>query len=453
MKFLRYFFTPFCLLITTILFAYTFYQSEIYWEGSKRNYYSLYYIISFFGLLFSILSFFFKKKIKDYLIIFSISIMFSFYSFEFYLHKKNKNNNLNVETKFKQNIQTKKKSKIYFELTKKNYDMRSKYEVYEDYKYEGIEVSVTVPPEFHIRKNKDIFPFSGVSNSKTIHCNENGYYSIYQSDRYGFNNPDPEWDKKEIEYLLVGDSFAHGACVNRPDDIASVLRALSKKNVLNLAYRGNGPLIQYASLIEYLNSNVKKVLWIYYEGNDLHNLNNELTDEILKKYINDDKFKQNLKQKQDLIDDIALSLIENKKEKTKAIVNFQFKNFIKLNKLRSLINIILPKNYKPAHDEPQPEFKKILELTKNLLQQKSIELIFVYLPEYERFRKKNNYQNSTYLPIKKIVKDLDIMFLDIYDILFKNETNPLIFFPFQMRGHYNEMGNKKIAEIIFKKTK
>ena len=37
--------------------------------------------------------------------------------------------------------------------------MRSKYEVYEDYKYEGIEVSVTVPPEFHIRKNKDIFLF------------------------------------------------------------------------------------------------------------------------------------------------------------------------------------------------------------------------------------------------------------------------------------------------------
>ena len=118
MKFLRYFFTPFCLLITTILFAYTFYQSEIYWEGSKRNYYSLYYIISFFGLLFSILSFFFKKKIKDYLIIFSISIMFSFYSFEFYLHKKNKKNNLNVETKFNKIIQTKKKSNIYLVLNK-----------------------------------------------------------------------------------------------------------------------------------------------------------------------------------------------------------------------------------------------------------------------------------------------------------------------------------------------
>jgi hypothetical protein len=69
----------------------------------------------------------------------------------------------------------------------------------------------------------------GISYAETIHCNENGYYSIYQSDRYGFNNPDTEWDSEEIEYLLVGDSFTHGRCVNRPNDIASVLRQYSKK--------------------------------------------------------------------------------------------------------------------------------------------------------------------------------------------------------------------------------
>ena len=50
----------------------------------------------------------------------------------------------------------------------------------------------------------ELLPLSGISHSKTIHCNENGYYSIYQSDRYGFNNPDKEWDEKNIEYLLIG---------------------------------------------------------------------------------------------------------------------------------------------------------------------------------------------------------------------------------------------------------
>ena len=46
----------------------------------------------------------------------------------------------------------------------------------------------------------------------------------------GFNNPDNEWDKKQIDfYVLVGDSFKgyHGACVNRPYDIAVTNFSLS----------------------------------------------------------------------------------------------------------------------------------------------------------------------------------------------------------------------------------
>ena len=71
-------------------------------------------------------------------------------------------------------------------------------------------ITVTVHPSYYINRETDIFPLSGISNSKTIYCNENGYFSIYQSDRYGFNNPDEEWDSNEIEYLLVGDSMTHG---------------------------------------------------------------------------------------------------------------------------------------------------------------------------------------------------------------------------------------------------
>ena len=56
----------------------------------------------------------------------------------------------------------------------------------------------------------------------------------------------------EFEYVLLGDSFIHGACVNRPYDISSVLSNLSNKTVLNLGYGGNGPLSQYAIMKEYL---------------------------------------------------------------------------------------------------------------------------------------------------------------------------------------------------------
>ena len=85
---------------------------------------------------------------------------------------------------------------------------------------------MNIAPKNFFKDENNILPLSGVSNIKTITCNENGYYAIYDSDRYGFNNPDGEWDKKNIEYFLIGDSFTDGACVNEPNDIGSILKII-----------------------------------------------------------------------------------------------------------------------------------------------------------------------------------------------------------------------------------
>ena len=50
-----------------------------------------------------------------------------------------------------------------------------------------------------------LFSLSSISNKKTIHCNEAGYFSIHHTDRYGFNNPDFLWEENEIEFLLIHD--------------------------------------------------------------------------------------------------------------------------------------------------------------------------------------------------------------------------------------------------------
>ena len=71
-----------------------------------------------------------------------------------------------------------------------------------------------------------------------------------------------EWNKKETEFFLVGDSFTHGNCVNEPHTISGNLRSMLKQGgVLNLGQGGNGPLIEYASLREYLPG--KKIERIY----------------------------------------------------------------------------------------------------------------------------------------------------------------------------------------------
>ena len=130
-------------------------------------------------------------------------------------------------------------------------------------------------------------------------------HTLFKSDRYGFNNPDDQWDKDNIEFFIVGDSFAMGECVNRPHDFGSVLRTISNKASLNLGYSSNGPNIQYAVMREYLDKRVKNILWMYYEGNDLQDMLDTLDNsKIINNYLNDLKFSQNLKSKQNKLDEL-----------------------------------------------------------------------------------------------------------------------------------------------------
>ena len=113
---------------------------------------------------------------------------------------------------------------------------------------------------------------------------------------------------------MIGDSFGHGACVNRPNDIASQLRKLTNKSVLNLSYTANGPLLEYATLKEYFKQNTKNVIWLYYEDNDLEDLEYELSIDLLKKYMSEDNFSQNLITKQNELDEQI---------KNKPIINYR----------------------------------------------------------------------------------------------------------------------------------
>ncbi len=444
MKLINKIFSPTFLIFSLFLILYTFYKSEIVWSAEKRNYYLIYYIFSFSLLLFSIITFFLNKKIKEYLIIILISIFIGLYLFEAYL--------ISQEIISKKQI-TKNKFKIhqlYKKDTGKEYDKRSKLEIYEDLKQSNDNIKIAILPNYYLPKKNKIFPLSGISNAKTILCNENGYYAIYDSDRYGFNNPDKEWEQNEIEYLIVGDSFAHGMCVNRPNDIGSVLRKLSNKSVINIGYSGNGPLIEYATLREYLDTNVKKVLWLYYERNDLSNLQSELKNEFLINYLNDLNFTQNLKSKQDQINKLANRLLILQKETKTKEDKFFFK-LIKFIKIYNLRILIFPQS-KINPQIPEKEFKKILKLVKELTLKNNSELYFVYLPSYVRYLN-NNINNKEYELIKKMANELSIPFIDIHNEVFEIEKDPLNLFPFRSHGHYKPEGYRIVTESIFNKTK
>ena len=192
MNLLKKIFSPICLTISLFLLIFTLFKSEIYWNGERSDYYLTYYIASSILIIFSIITFFINQKIKEYLIISLTSVVISLYIFEIYLTFKGQ---LKKEQVTKVQLT---KEPLYKKETGKKYDKRTKLEIYEDLKKVNNNITVVVNPFSYTTENYKIFPFSTISNSETICCNENGYYSIYESDRYGFNNPDYEWDKKEI---------------------------------------------------------------------------------------------------------------------------------------------------------------------------------------------------------------------------------------------------------------
>ena len=414
------------LIISFVILFYSVYRSEIVSDGLNRDYYLINYYISIFLIVFFITLFNVKEKFQKYCVIIFISILSSLYCFEGYL------------------------------FLKENYFYKTDvFKVYKDLKKKDPKIVVTVSPRHYRQKGggaNDIFTLSGVSNVSTIMCNENGYYSIYKSDRYGFNNPDNQWDgrgkRNEVEYLLLGDSFTHGNCVNRPNDIASLLRIFSNKKVLNLGYEGNGPLIEYATLREYLNKGVKKVLWLYFEGNDLSDLNKELKDSLLNKYLNNINFSQNLKSKQNQVNKLARNFFEEavKSQGTgieTTILNKPIIKFIKLNNVRGLFY-----RSQIADQTELLELQIILKLANELVKNNNSQLFFIYLPTRERYKITNPDSVFKKNMVKNIINNLNVPFIDIDNEVFKKEENYLSLFS-GSNGHYNELGYKKVSLKIY----
>lgn len=433
--------------ISIFIFIYIFYKSEIFWNGEYKNYYKPYYYFSFVLILLSITSFFLDDKILRYLYVFFVSCLIALYLFEAYI---------TFFTVYRGSTKIdSKKIKLYKKETGKNYDTRQKFEIYDDLKRKNPRIQIAFGPIEH--KEQKIYSLSGISNVDSILCNENGYYATYKSDRYGFRNDDQIWDKKSIEYLILGDSFAIGECVNSDSTIQSLLKRNYNKNSISLGFGGNGPLTEYATLKEYLQPNMKKIIWLYFEGNDQSNLVRELKSNILKQYLINKNFKQDLKLKISQIDNLLKHNIELEREKAEFRYErsffYRLRKFIKLFNTRDTFALLYQtKNIQNV--ETLPEFKAILRSAINLSNENNSKLYFVYLPNTNVIKNSCKNKNKHYLKIKKIVQDdLKIKFISMCKELFRKEKDNKKFFPFRMGGHFNNLGYEEVTRVIYMNTR
>ena len=307
---------------------------------------------------------------------------------------------------------------------------------------------------YGVSKGYSFFPLSGKSNTVTILCNEGGFWANYKSDRYGFNNDDDFWNKSKDVYL-IGDSFVHGSCVKTEHNIANQLKNLTNKNFLNLGMGDTGFLAQFAIFKEYIDEKNKKIIWFFFEGNDLSNTEKETKNPILKKYFTDINFYQDIRSYNKIKDTLSIDLIEKtlsddviKQKKNIVKPEFNFKNIIKLQSIRSFALNSFIKASETDNKKNLIVFKEVLSQIKKYIEQQEHDVTFVFLPAWERY---NKFRYNDKKKIINIFNELDLKIIDIDKLVFNLEDNNQ-YFPFGLRGHYNSNGykiiSKKLVEII-----
>ena len=446
----------FILLIILLFGITTTYLAFQYFKEGFHNYYLINLTISSLVLILFILLFFLSKNIKEKILLIFISSYVTLFCLEVFL---------NVHTIFFKELS------VHFQYTE--YDKRFK----KNPKYVR-----PIYPHLHgsyfLNISKSFYPLTGISMRPTLMCAESGYWVSYDSDRFGFNNSDNVWDEDEVDFLLIGDSFVHGDCMEKEFNFAGRIQEYTKKKVINLGYGGTGPLIQLAQLKEYgFKIKPQKIIWIYGEGNDLDNLREELNIPIMKKYL-DKNFSQELILKQKEIDQFLLGLLKKeytlnskKKELEKnQRRDFFLKNLIKLymvrkNTINQFLNLDKDQNKINEAKEEQKRIDKvngteknlkmfniIAEKFKQLSTEENAELYFVYLPNYVRYHKDYSYVEEGALfnreKILKIITKLNIPIIDLHEEVFKIEKDPLSLFPYRKNRHYNHEGFDKSSKAI-----
>lgn len=153
--------------------------------------------------------------------------------------------------------------------------------------------------ENSLNKLNIFFPLGGAPDLLTLYCEEDEGPIIFKADRFGFRNNDSLWNKKNHDILLIGDSFAQSACVNR-----TITQNINSTGVraVTLGLGGNGPLTAHAILREYLNIyDVNFIVNLIYpndfskpsRGNIESDLEIELRNKRLIRYLENQEFIQN----------------------------------------------------------------------------------------------------------------------------------------------------------------
>jgi SGNH hydrolase-like domain, acetyltransferase AlgX len=354
-----------------------------------------------------------------------------------------------------------------------DFDTRSKLDVVEDLRRKRIGAATNIFPRSLLKKQPDggiksvltmngteALPLGGIANVATVFCNEGGEYVIYQSDDHGFHNPPSMW-QSAVDIGAIGDSFTEGFCVASDKGFVALLRKRSPRT-LNLGKTGDGPLLELATLQEYLPPfRPKVVLWFFYEGNDLQDLMFEQGSPLLMLYLRGN-FSQRLLHYQDSIDRVLEAFAAEQEHIERAKRFDAMKSVAKLSHLRSRLGMDVGSFEQPPaiSDGAVDLLGQIVSAARNQVHAWGGELHFVYLPCRERFAgtaiasddgtaatatEKTRYYDA-------VVAGMRARAIPVIDIVrvFESHRDALSLFPYRRSVHYTDQGNELVAEAVLR---
>mgnify|MGYP003346873115 CR=1 FL=1 len=264
-------------------------------------------------------------------------------------------------------------------------------------------------------------------------------------------------DLKNIDIILLGDSFVHGSCVEDKNTIAEIIR---KKfpNTLNLGFSASDPLLQYAILKEYGKLiSPKLIIWFYFEGNDQIELEKTINSNY-SKYLGNN-FTSNLVNRQSEIDRFVLNKLNKSfSQKTFVKKDNQIKEFLKQRVTFYDIRFFFENRYLGYKEYKRLEsfngykinsnFYKIINKFEKKANELNSKILFIYLPDWSRFKLKKEENYHGRIEVINYIKKRNIKFLDMTEI-FNKEENPLILFDSdKFNAHYSEFGYQIVSESL-----
>lgn len=310
----------------------------------------------------------------------------------------------------------------------------------------------------------EMIPLSGIANKVTVLCNESGAWVTYRSDQHGFHNPEGMWESARISIATIGDSFTEGYCVPSDKNFVALIRKRHPAT-LNLGIADEGPLLELATLEEYLPLFAPKVvLWFYYEGNDLTDLQREKHFPLLMRYLKGD-FKQGLLERQSDNDqalteylDRKMALEISKRDRKKGLGDYgnELLEIAKLSGLRQRLGLAYGQVVEEVEMSADLRSGRTMDLFTEIISQAKSRvsawggtLYVVYLPAWSRYANVPDRGIEQRETVLALVKNLGIPTIDLHPA-FQAHGDPLSLFPFRKNGHYNENGHRIVAAEVLK---